>query len=197
MGGESANHTGKKTENKVIYGIFNDIKPLSISPGNFHYEYQLPILTVTKLVRELEISHWVAILAVEEHYALKHDGAQLDEEFNRIKYQMPPHILDQTNVLNKLTFQLPQDAQDVYYRDEVGNVSTSHYKNGVLELQPRFPVFGGWKTTWYTGYNVPLKNFVKKFKGDYILKVQFVENVLDIMVVDDAELKVILPEGAT
>jgi oligosaccharyltransferase complex subunit alpha (ribophorin I) len=197
VGGEESNHTGQKSENKIIYGIFNNINPYSLGAGNFHYEYQRPILTVTRLQRVLEVSHWAANLAVEDYYALKHDGAQLDEEFSRIKYQMPPHILEQTNVLNKLVFQLPKEASDVYYRDEVGNVSTSAYFNGVLELQPRFPLFGGWKTTWYTGYNAPLKNFVKKYKGEYILKAQFVENVQDNMAVDDVQLKVILPEGAT
>ena len=24
-----------------------------------------------------------------------------------------------------------------------------------LELRPRFPLFGGWKTNYYIGYNVP------------------------------------------
>jgi len=24
-----------------------------------------------------------------------------------------------------------------------------------LELRPRFPLFGGWKTNYYIGYNIP------------------------------------------
>lgn len=54
---------------------------------------------------------------------------------------------------------LPASARDVYYRDEIGNISTSHLhetEEGVeLELRPRFPLFGGWKTNYYIGYNVP------------------------------------------
>ena len=54
---------------------------------------------------------------------------------------------------------LPVSAKDVYYRDEIGNISTSHLHetdDGVeLELRPRFPLFGGWKTHYYIGYNVP------------------------------------------
>ena len=54
---------------------------------------------------------------------------------------------------------LPPSAKDVYYRDEIGNISTSHMHesdDGVeLELRPRFPLFGGWKTNYYIGYNVP------------------------------------------
>lgn len=47
----------------------------------------------------------------------------------------------------------------MYYRDEIGNISTSNLKEMddfvELELRPRFPLFGGWKTQYYIGYNVP------------------------------------------
>lgn len=51
------------------------------------------------------------------------------------------------------------DASDIYYRDNIGNVSTStvrHRLGGVdLSLLTRFPLYGGWKTSWYQGYNLP------------------------------------------
>ena len=54
---------------------------------------------------------------------------------------------------------LPASARDVYYRDEIGNISTSNLREQddsvELELRPRFPLFGGWKTHYYIGYNVP------------------------------------------
>lgn len=59
------------------------------------------------------------------------------------------------------TFQtvLPAAATDVYYRDEIGNISTSHMRvlsdSVELDLRPRFPLFGGWKTHYVLGYNVP------------------------------------------
>ena len=47
----------------------------------------------------------------------------------------------------------------MYYRDEIGNISTSNMRelddSVELELRPRFPLFGGWKTHYYIGYNVP------------------------------------------
>ena len=47
----------------------------------------------------------------------------------------------------------------MYYRDEIGNISTSnmfsHDEAVDLELRPRFPLFGGWQTRFYIGYNVP------------------------------------------
>ncbi len=54
---------------------------------------------------------------------------------------------------------LPASAADVYYRDEIGNISTSHLRemddSVEVELRPRFPLFGGWKTHYLLGYNVP------------------------------------------
>lgn len=54
---------------------------------------------------------------------------------------------------------LPASAQDVYYRDEIGNISTSHLQvlddSVEVEVRPRFPLFGGWKTHYVIGYNLP------------------------------------------
>jgi hypothetical protein len=75
MGGEPYQE-GKRVKNTIVYGPLNDIPPLSTSPCNFHYEYKDPIITITSLKREMEVSHWGANLAVEEYYALRHDGAK-------------------------------------------------------------------------------------------------------------------------
>lgn len=54
---------------------------------------------------------------------------------------------------------LPAAAQDVFYRDEIGNISTSHLlvldDSVEMEIRPRFPLFGGWKTHYIIGYNLP------------------------------------------
>lgn len=97
---------------------------------------------------------------------------------------------------------MPASAQDAYYRDEVGNVSTSHFRiekdRTILEIAPRYPLFGGWNYTWYHGYNADLEGFVRKSKnsGKYILNVNFVENVND-MLIENAVVRVVLPEGAS
>ena len=49
------------------------------------------------------------------------------------------------------------EASDVYYRDLIGNISTSNLRadysvgESVLELQPRFPMFGGWRNHYTIG----------------------------------------------
>jgi len=67
----------------------------------------------------------------------------------------------------------------------------------VLEISPRYPLYGGWKTKWYHGYNLPLSNALTvTADGSYVLTVPFVapyENAA----IDDFELIVTLPEGAS
>ncbi len=96
---------------------------------------------------------------------------------------------------------LPADASDVYYKDLVGNISTSHFrkekKQSVLEIQPRFPLYGGWKFTWFYGYTIPQAPFLVPTgkPEEYTLKVSFVPTIANFLV-DKSVLKVILPEGA-
>ncbi|CAO3609958.1 unnamed protein product [Cunninghamella echinulata] len=105
-----------------------------------------------------------------------------------------------TNLLKSLTLRLPVGATDVYYRDEIGNVSTSNFRYerdaSVLNIRPRYPVFGGWNYNWYHGYNAPLSSFLRSFKDEYILNVNFVENTKD-MAIDKIRLQITLPEGAS
>lgn len=124
----------------------------------------------------------------------------LEKEFSRVEYQLTGPIHEQTNVLKVLPLELPVSARDVYYRDEVGNVSTSYFRTererSVLEIRPRFPLFGGWNTTWYHGYNADLGSYVHKLKsGKYVLNIKFVENAKD-MTIDKAVVRVVLPEGS-
>ncbi len=67
-----------------------------------------------------------------------------------------------------------------------------------LDLRPRFPLFGGWKTHYMIGYNVPSYEYLYHSSGGdaYVLNMRLVDHVFDDMLVEDFELKIILPEGA-
>lgn len=125
---------------------------------------------------------------------------RLEENFNRVRYMVSSQVHSATNMLKELTLELPAGASDAYFRDEIGNVSTSHFRNerdrSVLEIKPRFPLFGGWTYNWYHGYNVNLGAFLRYFDGQYILNVNLVENA-KIMTIDHARVRIVLPEGAT
>lgn len=92
-----------------------------------------------------------------------------------------------------------------YFTDDIGNVSTSRFRSNIreanLELQPRYPVFGGWKYSFKVGWDASLKSFLRRLKkGDgYVLRVPFLEGpkMGEGVSYEKIDLKVILPEGAT
>lgn len=95
---------------------------------------------------------------------------------------------------------------DPYYTDDIGNVSTSRFRSttreSLLELKPRYPVFGGWTYKFRIGWNNPLSPFLRKAAvsdGGYILKVPFLEGpkMPEGVQYQRVEVRVILPEGAT
>ena len=51
-----------------------------------------------------------------------------------------------------LVANLPIRSWGLWYRDEIGNVSTSHasreWDDVKLVLYPRFPIMGGWKANF-------------------------------------------------
>ena len=60
-----------------------------------------------------------------------------------------------------------------------------------VEIRPRFPLFGGWKTKYTLGYNVPSYQLLFTAGNEYVLKIPFLDHVYDDMVVDKLTLKVV------
>lgn len=109
----------------ITYGPYNDVKPFSYSEMKIHFENNRPFLTAHSLVKEIEISHWGNV-AIEETYEIEHTGAQLKGTFSRYDYQRNPG--SSPSVISKFSQILPAGASDVYYRDEIGNVTTSNLR---------------------------------------------------------------------
>lgn len=59
-----------------------------------------------------------------------------------------------------------------------------------------FPLFGGWKTNYLIGYNLPSYEYLFSSGNKFALKMRFVDHIFKNYVIDDMLLKVILPEGA-
>jgi len=184
----------------VTYGPYTDIPSLTFKPFTVHFLSNKALLTVTKLVREIEISHWGNV-AVEESYKLEHSGARLNGQFSRYDYQRNQQGAQ--TVVRSIHQILPIYAQDLYYRDEIGNISTSHItannRSLILELIPRFPLFGGWKTEYYMGYNARLNTALgyDYNSGKYVLNITVLPQFEEELVFDDVEVRVIVPEGAS
>ncbi|XP_058024147.1 dolichyl-diphosphooligosaccharide--protein glycosyltransferase subunit 1 isoform X1 [Ahaetulla prasina] len=186
-----------RSEDMIEYGPFKDVPPYSEDSLKIHYENNSPFLTITSMIRIIEVSHWGNI-AVEETVDLRHTGAVLKGPFSRYDYQRQPD----SGISSVKSFKtiLPAAAQDVYYRDEIGNISTSHLlvldDSVEMEIRPRFPLFGGWKTHYIIGYNLPSYEYLFNLGDQYALKMRFIDHVFDEQVTDSLTVKIILPEGA-
>ena len=66
-----------------------------------------------------------------------------------------------------------------------------------LDLRPRFPLFGGWKTHYVMGYNVPSYEYLYNSGNDFVLQMRLLDHIFDDMLVEDFTLKIILPEGCS
>ncbi|CAD5220074.1 unnamed protein product [Bursaphelenchus okinawaensis] len=189
--------SSKQGSGSVTYGPYTKSPAYASKPITVHYENNSPFLVVKSLERWIEVSHWGNV-AVEEHIVIEHRGAQLVGEFSRLDYQMDRRGARQP-VVKSFKTHLPVSARDIYYRDQIGNISTSTVSRKAnrveVELKPRFPLFGGWKTDYVLGYNVPSMTFLYNKGNDYALKVPFVDHVYENVVIEKAEVKIVLPEA--
>ncbi|XP_023002584.1 dolichyl-diphosphooligosaccharide--protein glycosyltransferase subunit 1A-like [Cucurbita maxima] len=182
---------------EIKYGPYENLPPYSVKPIRFHFENNSPFPVAQELVREVEISHWGSI-QITEHYNLVHGGAQSRGEFSRLDYQARPYARG-ASAFRNLVAKLPPRTHSVYYRDEIGNISTSHLwgdsKKTELEIEPRYPMFGGWRTSFTIGYGLPLQDFLFQDQGKRFLNITFGSPINDV-VIDRLIVKVVLPEGS-
>lgn len=92
---------------------FSFVSEFSVEPITVHYENHNPFLTVTRLERVIEVSHWGNI-AVEETLDMVHSGAVLKGAFSRYDFQKDGRS-GQASIKSYKTI-LPASATGVYYR---------------------------------------------------------------------------------
>lgn len=137
---------------------------------------------------------------IEDTIEIFHNGAKLDGPFSRFDYQK-----DQSSGLsavNALRTKINRKAKHIFYRDQIGNISSSDVRpfrdDLIVTLKPRFPLFGGWRTYYKLGYQLPLDEVVEKEgSSTYLLKINFIDHIYDNLVIQEATVKIILPEGAS
>ncbi|WCJ44747.1 Dolichyl-diphosphooligosaccharide--protein glycosyltransferase subunit 1 [Euphorbia peplus] len=182
---------------EIKYGPYENLPPYSFSPIVIHFENNHPFSVAHELVREIEISHWGNV-QVTEYYNVVHGGAKSKGEFSRLDYQSRPNIRGATAIKFFVAI-LPPRAHSIYYRDEIGNISTSHLRSDSskteLIIEPRYPLFGGWRTAFTIGYGLPLADFLFQSEGQRFLKFPF-GSPMHELVIDNLILKVVLPEGS-
>lgn len=185
-----------QSDSTITYGPYTNIPSFSIDKLIIHYENNAPFLTVTRLERLIEISHWGNI-AVQENIEILHTGAKLKGSFSRYDYQRDTS--NNHHSIKSYRTVLPASAHSIYYRDSNGNISTSTVrprKDWIeLELKPRFPLFGGWKSSYTLGYSVPSYQYLFKNNNQYVLRMRLLDHVFDDMHVEELETHIVMPVG--
>jgi len=166
------------------------------------------VLEVRNFLRIAEVSHWGANLAIQDDMTLYNAGPALKGHFSRREHQSQMYFKRVSpHVLPALSLNLPAGIRDAYYYDTIGNVSTSNLRispstgpvrrPSVFELKPRYPLLGGWNYSFTIGWDSPLGNSAvyDKSTGRYSVEVPIMIPI-NGAVVDDAEVQIILPEGA-
>lgn len=174
-----------------------------MEPVTVRFEFTKPVTHVSVLERDIEVSHWGGNVAFEERYTLYHRGANLSSLFNRVKWAQQQYYNPNSYALKEMRFPLRVGSADPYYTDAIGNVSTSKFRSNrreaLLEIKPRYPVFGGWKYPFTIGWNSDAKNFLRKLSGgSHVLNVPFLEGPKQVegTEYERVQVQVILPEGA-
>jgi oligosaccharyltransferase complex subunit alpha (ribophorin I) len=216
----TADNVATKSGATVTYGPFSNIPPSAstafIEENQkhivMHYYLAHPVVQITSLKRTAEISHWGANLNIENEIDLRNAGPALKGHFARIEHQSQAYFNRvASHIIPSLSFQLPPGIHSAYYYDLNGNVSTSRLRTtpsipkaaqikqySTLELRPRYPVMGGWNYSFTLGWDSPLADSAgyDASTGLYVVSVP-VQTVIPGAVVNQAEVKIILPEGAT
>ena len=112
------------------------MKPLEIEPLKIHYEFNNAYAMLNYAFMNYEISHWGNI-AVEERYQMENIGAKLDGEFGRVDYDDYGKFGGK-NAIREFRAKYPLKAYGLWYRDEIGNVSTS---NALREVKENYFIY--------------------------------------------------------
>ncbi|KAK5624720.1 hypothetical protein RRF57_000436 [Xylaria bambusicola] len=201
-GNEETKEFPVKQGSKLTYGPFPEVSAGASSLVKVRYEFNKPVTHVSQLERDIEVSHWGGNVAFEERYTLFHHGANLSSQFSRVKWAQSQYISPQTFALKEMKFVLGAGSKDAYFTDVIGNVSTSRFRTSkreaVLELKPRYPIFGGWKYPFTVGWNADSNNYLKKSGDKFLLNIPLIEGPKQAEGVEyeHVDVRVILPEGA-
>jgi len=185
------------------------LKSSTLSKIRLHFAYGPPLPHLANVKKTVEVSHWGAAISVKEEIELVNRAAALKGEFNRVPFvhvkysgkDKSPFPVGHT--LLSVDAIVPGDAFNIHYRDVIGNVSTSHARresgNTLVEIKPRFPMLGGWKTEFDLSYEIPAtaaKRLLQGSNDQYVVWVP-VEHAIKNVHADNVELEIILPPGAT
>jgi dolichyl-diphosphooligosaccharide---protein glycosyltransferase subunit 1 (ribophorin I) len=88
-----------------------------------HYESNTPFLSATFVQKDIDVSHWgnVAVEVAYDH--LINNGPKFTGPFSRWVFMVSADRIP--SAIPTFAEHLPDGAHDIYYRDIIGNISTS------------------------------------------------------------------------
>eukprot|EP01012_Entosiphon_sulcatum_P055560 TRINITY_DN7772_c0_g1_i1.p1 TRINITY_DN7772_c0_g1~~TRINITY_DN7772_c0_g1_i1.p1 ORF type:complete len:461 (-),score=105.59 TRINITY_DN7772_c0_g1_i1:177-1535(-) len=181
----------------LTYGPYTSVPAFSTQPLAVHFRHSERFLKATQARRVFQVSHW-GMLQVEEEYTLLNAAAKYEGSFSRLDYE---HVKPACSV-EEITAVVPLGSSDIYFRDTIGNISTSRIRSTTkkstieVDLQQRYPLLGGWQSNFYWGFNLPLEQVLQINDSRYHLTLPFAAYAKNLLV-DDLEIEVRLPEGSS
>jgi oligosaccharyltransferase complex subunit alpha (ribophorin I) len=198
----------------IKWGPFSDLG--AWAPGRSEETLQVrwirdkPLVYSDRVVREVTVYPWSGV-SERLDFRVSNGGAKITGSFSRFHHLQGGFV----KAINDFNVVLPREATDLYYRDEIGNISTSKVTRdaavpsqnilpqgfGVLEgtvlnAVPRYPLLGGWKATFELGYTVPWKSQVQRLSNGRHRLTTLYGSPLFPATVGELELRIVLPEGA-
>lgn len=161
-------------------GVYENVPALYDNPGSMWVSFsvrRVPFFVIRKLERTVEYDPLRGLLHVTEDYDIAHRGHRLrGEAFSRIQYMQDMSTQGlHGQVIPLIPLSVPIAASDIEVRDEVGLIHSPKPRrkspvypdlSHVIEVQPRFPLHGGWSVSWRVSYAIPAKSFLSRVRLD-------------------------------
>ena len=158
----------------------------------YHFSTRFESMTFSSVKKVININkndHYVH-MEIED---MKNNGAQLEKEFFRSDFRRGGVFL------SEIKMNVEKESSNLEYRDTTGLITTGRLipydKHVTLQLPTRYPLLGGWKTSFEVNYNYPYDISIQQINT----KKRFITPLkIDLNgIVTKSELEIVLPEGAT
>jgi hypothetical protein len=148
----------------ATFGPYHETFPLDISrPLFLLFASSAPMLTVTELVHEVQVSHWAGLVRVEETLSVQNDAMTVESGFSLAEASSRGEF--PAGTIRDISFALPAGAEDVSVRDRNGKISSVRLidlpaiggaaGSLVAKVTPRYPLIGGTKARFSLSYTLP------------------------------------------
>lgn len=104
-------------------GDASNISPLSPTTVRLHFVLNVHFVQTSTTKRYIEVSHW-GNAYIKDEYKLHNRGAKFRGSFSTIDFHKSRKDTGK-NAFRSETIKLPVNAFGLFYRDEIGNISTS------------------------------------------------------------------------